>query len=56
MTISFDSGQHEAPIERLRAATSAIERELDELAAAVSEVQAGWSGAAREAYDRAQSR
>jgi WXG100 family type VII secretion target len=56
MTISFDSGQHEVLIERLRAATLSTKRELDELAAAVSDVRGGWSGAAQEAYDRAQSR
>jgi WXG100 family type VII secretion target len=56
MTISFDSAQHEALLERLHTATSAIERELDELAAAVGEVQSGWSGAAQVAYEQAQSR
>jgi WXG100 family type VII secretion target len=54
MSITFDSGQHEALLERLHAATLGIEGQLNGLQDAVAEVRDGWSGAARAAYDQAQ--
>jgi WXG100 family type VII secretion target len=56
MSIAFDSGQHETLLERLHAATLEIQRQLDELEDAVTEVRGGWSGAARAACDDAQNR
>jgi WXG100 family type VII secretion target len=54
VTISFDSGQHEAFLGRLDTATTAIQGELDALHLEVGALREAWSGVARDAYDAAQ--
>ncbi|WP_460775580.1 WXG100 family type VII secretion target [Microbacterium sp. GXF7504] len=56
MTISFDSGRHEALIGSLTEATTAIGDVLDRLESDAGRLRSGWDGAARAAYDDAQAR
>ena len=55
MTISFDSGRHEQLLAGLTAATEDIEAALTKLEDRVQTLRSGWDGAARDAYDTAQS-
>lgn len=55
MTISFDSGEHEAFLGRLEAATTAIQSEIDALCLRADTLRGAWSGAAKDAYDTAQA-
>ncbi|MDQ1204634.1 WXG100 family type VII secretion target [Microbacterium sp. SORGH_AS_0862] len=54
MSLSFDPGRHAEMVDVLARAASSLEDVLGELEGEVSILRGNWSGAALDAYDRAQ--